>query len=377
MSLLALYINNETYPGKTAVIHALGGNLCRCTGYSPILKAAEKAFEYQRSVEPWSALVEAFKQKVLAQEFKQSVPSLKFENRCFYLPQSLEQLLTLKAQYPKASLVAGGTDISIEFSQNLARPDIVISVAQVSELTEINQTEQILSIGAAATYNEFVTVFCAEYPEAKELFERLGSAQVRNSGTLGGSLGNASPIGDPAPLLIALDATLELASAEQQRTLTVEEFFTGYRQTKIAENEVITRVNVPKRSPHLKLAAHKISKRFEDDISTACLVLAIECDNGLMTNVRCAMGGMAAVPARAHHLEQQLVNARLEQQSFCNAGHAIAQDFTPMSDVRASADYRLAVCKNLLVRIGYEFCERIDVKEHMAQTATRIAHASL
>lgn len=380
MSLLALYINHKTYPGRKATIHALGGNLCRCTGYAPILQAAKQAFAYERVPETWSAEATKFSEQIAKHEQVAEVPFLVQKSAKFYVPQTLPDLLHLKAQYPEAYLVAGGTDLAIELSQRLLRPNVLISTAQVRELTQQQENNGQLVIGAAVTYQQLTSVFCQYYPEAKELFERLGSAQVRNSGTLGGSIANASPIGDPAPLLIALNASIELQSNHGKRTLPVEDFFTGYRQTVLADNEVISKIIIPKRSAALKLACHKKSKRFEDDISTVCLVLAIEHRSHVITSARCAMGGMAATPARAKNIEQQLIGAQLSSQSFINAANFLAQDFTPMSDVRASAHYRLTVSKNLLQRIGVEFCQTIpviNVASNTMNTVTRISHASL
>lgn len=375
MSLLSLYLNNDTYPGKTAVIHALGGNLCRCTGYNAILKAAERAFEYDRVAESWSEKAAQFKEN-LCRPQDNYLPYLEDNHRKFYLPQTVNQLVELTSRYPNASMVAGGTDFAIELSQNLLTPEVVISVSQSIELLQMTETDSQFEIGAAVPYCEFVEQFCGSYPEAKELFERLGSTQVRNSGTLGGSLGNASPIGDPAPLLIALNATMEIQSLAGSRTIQVEDFFTDYRQTVLKTSEVITKIYIPKRSSSLKLACHKVSKRFEDDISTVCLIVAVEHDNDVITSARCALGGMAAIPARAPNMEIQLVGKPLNIQTFMKAGEIIEQDFSPMSDVRASASYRLTTTKNLMQRIGYELAPTIAVND-MTTPPTRISHASL
>ena len=376
MSMLALYINHQTYPGKKAVIHALGGNLCRCTGYSPILLAAEKAYSYERSDEPYSAMAANFKAKLFAN--LDDIPFLKSGPRKFYLPQTVQQLVELKALYSHAHLVAGGTDFAIELSQNMLLPDIIISLCQVKELSQLTDNNGELQIGAALPYSQFTHLFYSYYPESKELFERLGSSQVRNSGTLGGSIGNASPIGDPAPLLIALNATVELLSSTGSRTIDVADYFVDYKKTLIRNDEVITKVTIPKRPKSLKLACHKISKRFEDDISTVCLVVALEHEQNIITSARCAMGGMAAIPKRANHVEQQLLSQPLQVSYFIDAARAISDDFSPMSDVRSSANYRLTVSKNLMQRIGIELCQPSSINNSNNNIAiTRISHASL
>ena len=372
MSMLALYLSHEQYPGDKATIHALGGNLCRCTGYRPILEAARRAFEYPRVGHDWQALTNEF---VRSLSSCSDIPSISAQEKTFYVPQTIEQLLTLKAKYPAATLVAGGTDISLEFSQQLTQPEILISTTQVASLSELTITKATLHIGAACCYSDLLEPLCNDYPEARELFERLGATQVRNTGTLGGSLGNASPIGDPAPLLIALKATMELQSVNGKREIPVEDFFTGYRQTVLKDDEVICQINIPRRSDNTKLACYKISKRFEDDISTVCLVAAIGHNNNIITECSIAAGGMAAIPKRASQAEQSLIGKALTTESFIAASAVIEQDFTPLSDVRASAQYRMLSTQNLLKRMGHELCrESIDITEI---NSVRVEHAAL
>lgn len=394
MSLFALYMNHQSYPGKETVIEALGGNLCRCTGYQPILNAAEKCFSYQDQAQTiitdkdhrFSQQVQALTvslEKALAEN---AIPAIENDQQYFYLPQSLSQLCALKSAHPQAKFVAGATDLSVEFSQHLAYSEQLISVRYCPELMQFKQDEQGMHIGAALPYSEFIDQFCDVYPEAHELLERLGSLQVRNAGSLGGSIANASPIGDPAPLLIALDATLELHSIRGQRVISLQTFFLDYRKTQLAEDEVIVAIHIPKRDAALQLSCHKISKRIEDDISAVCLVLSYQLENEKMHKVRCALGGMAATPALAKNVAKALNDKAFSLENLQAAAQQMDEDFKPLSDVRASSAYRLQVSKNLFDRIWYQRAGSIQLKQDsgFSLTAiatpiiqTRIRHASL
>ena len=389
MSLFALYMNHETYPGKEAVIHALGGNLCRCTGYSPILKAAEQCFSYDRDPEQniahpehrFSQQVQLLTQKLSDALLLNEIPSIEHDDQHFHLPQNLDQLCQLKANHPQARFVAGSTDLSVEFNQHLKFSDQLISVRYCPELMQFNERDSALTIGAALPYSDFIEDFCNIYPEANELFDRLGSMQIRNAGSLGGSIANGSPIGDPAPLLIALNAKLELHSIHGKRMVAIADFFIGYRKTLLADDEVIVAIHLPKRDPELKLSCHKISKRMEDDISAVCLVLSYQLVDQTMQQVKCVMGGMAATPAEGKYVAAALNGKPFSLENLQLAAQYIESDYKPLSDVRASSAYRLQVTKNLFDRIWYQALERIQ-HTHLADTndgiiQTRIAHATL
>ena len=392
MSLFALYMNYARYPGKETVIQALGGNLCRCTGYQPILKAAEKCFSYQAQAQQniahkdhrFSQQVHALTVSLQKDLALNQIPMIEYGEQYFYLPQNSAQLCELKASHPQAQFVAGATDLSVEFSQQLSYNNQLISVRYCPELMQFNKDEQGLHIGAALPYSEFLDKFCEVYPEAHELFERLGSLQIRNAGSLGGSIANASPIGDPAPLLIALNANLELQSVRGKRKIPLQDFFLDYRKTQLAVDEVIVAIHIPTRSAAFNLSCHKISKRLEDDISAVCLVLSYQLDDDKMQDVRCAMGGMAATPALAKNVAQALNGKTFTLQNLQTAAQQIEVDFQPLSDVRASSAYRLQVSKNLFARIWYQGSAKIPLKQGSEPTIhslsaihTRINHASL
>jgi xanthine dehydrogenase small subunit len=364
MSMYALYLNEQSYPGEARIIEALGGNLCRCTGYRPIIAACKKMYDYPREVFALGDSAEEFFQRKL-----RANPSIGLGDKVLYLPQTLPELLTLKATRPNARLVAGGTDLSLEFSQQLKSVNELISVSQVKELKGYQITEAGIHIGASLPYSDWLTPFSKIYPEALEMLHRLGSEQIRNVGTLGGSIGNASPIGDPAPLLIALDTQVTCVSETESRTIPLVEFFTGYRKTQLLAQEVIASIFIPARSPDLTLACYKVSKRIEDDISAVLMVVAYELDDNKVAKLRTGFGGMAATPASAKLFEEELLGQTFTLENLKAAGRTFSLDFKPMSDVRASDTYRLNVCENLLERLWQEY--------NFNDTTVRIAHAAL
>jgi len=385
MSLFALYMNYNSYPGKDAVIQALGGNLCRCTGYQPILQAAEKCFSYNQQTTQniadknhrFSLQVEALTRTLEKDLAENKIPAIEHQQQYFYLPQNVDQLCQLKAAHPQAKFVAGATDLSVEFSQHLTYSEQLISVRYCPELMQFKQNEKGISIGAALPYSEFIDSFCDVYPEAHELFERIGSLQVRNAGSLGGSIANASPIGDPAPLLIALNANIELQSIRGSRVIALADFFVDYRKTQLAPDEVIVALHIPPRESTQQLSCHKISKRIEDDISAVCLVLSYQLQQQKMQSVSCAMGGMASTPALAKNVAQSLEGKIFSLENLQIAAQQIEVDFQPLTDVRASSAYRLQVSKNLFDRIWYQSAGKITLQAGpITDHQTRINHAS-
>ncbi len=375
MSLFALYQNYENYPGKARAIEALGGNLCRCTGYRPILEAAKKAFSYPRASNIFDndALVKGLS---VIQANTQNV-EISFNNSKIEVPNNLADLLAYNACEPEVKMIAGGTDLSLEFTQMLKSYEQLIDISQVSELQTIEETNSMLIIGAAASYSAFMPLLFKHYPSSEEVFKRIGSEQVRNKGTLGGSLGNASPIGDPAPLLIALHANMVLARLENgdvvTRTVKVEDFFTGYRQTVLDKGEVIAEIHIPKPGKNSEVFFYKLSKRYEDDISAVCLALNITVNDGIAKNVKTGFGGMAAIPAAGTTFDQALTGQAFTLNNIEAAAQLLSQDFTPMSDVRASANYRLEAAKNLMTRAWYE--SQFNTESHHTSTKVRVSHA--
>ncbi|MEQ8803063.1 MAG: xanthine dehydrogenase small subunit [Haliea sp.] len=369
MSLFA-YRKTHEVPERESVVDALGGNLCRCTGYRPILDAAVQMYEppltdqfSDREAETVAAL------RVL--DGRSGSVELEGEGKRFFAPTTIVELAELLLKYPEARLIAGGTDLSLEFTQFLRETEVLVYTGHVRELLEIRETSEGLEIGAAATYSQCQDLLVQYFPGLREMLARLGSLQIRNQGTIGGNIGNASPIGDMPPALIALGAELVLRRGDASRRLPLEDYYIAYKQTVQGESEFIERIIVPKPDPATIFCVYKISKRYEDDISATCAAISVQLLGDRVSAVRVAFGGMAAVPARASHCEAALLGQVWGEDSVRAAMSALGRDFQPISDFRASADYRISVSQNLLWRFYLEATDpAVDVRvTHHAQSA--------
>jgi len=269
----------------------------------------------------------------------------------FHIPETLADLTRLRAAHPDAMLLSGGTDLGLSVSKGRERPAVVIHTAQVSELTVIEETDDALSLGAAVSYTQALPYIDRLYPSFAEMIRRIGSRQIRNLGTIGGNIGNASPIGDTPPCLIALDATLTLASADGERDIAIEDFFLDYRKTDLKPGEVIKTIRIPKLARGQSFRTYKVSKRYDQDISAVIGGFRITLDEDRVTEVRIAYGGMAATPKRARAVEAALTGASWSEEAAIAAGAGIAEDYAPLTDHRATADYRSRVAANLCTRL--------------------------
>ncbi len=324
-----------------AVIHdALAGNLCRCTGYRPIVEAARSACG--RTVDYAPAAVSGRSTEHATGD------------QVFHAPETLSELIRLRAAHADAMLLAGGTDLGLSVSKDRQKPGVVIHTAHVAELLGIEETEEALVLGAAVSYTRALPYIERLYPSFAELIRRIGSRQIRNLGTIGGNIGNASPIGDTPPCLIALDATLTLSSTEGEREIAIEDFFLDYRKTDLRPGEVIAGIRIPKLSAGQSFRTYKVSKRYDQDISAVIGAYRLTLENGTVTDTRIAYGGMAATPKRAAAMEAALTGAAWSEDAAAAAGQKAAEDFAPLSDHRASADYRARVAANLCTRLYRE-----------------------
>ncbi|QGW78585.1 xanthine dehydrogenase small subunit [Pseudomonas alkylphenolica] len=345
MSLFALQKNSDA-PDLHKAQEALAGNLCRCTGYRPILAAAEQSC--------CQAKPDQFdnNQAQTIARLKAIAPSETGElnsgdKRCL-VPLTVADLADLYGSHPEARLLAGGTDLALEVTQFHKTLPVMIYVGNVAELKRIDSHDEHLEIGAATPLTDCYDALSREYPDFGELLHRFASLQIRNQGTLGGNIGNASPIGDSPPLLIALDAQIVLRKGGSTRTLALEDYFIDYRITARQESEFIEKIIVPRARSAWTFRAYKVSKRLDDDISAVCAAFNLRIENGVIEAARIAFGGMAAIPKRARACEAALVGKAWNQASIERACQALAEDFTPLSDFRASKEYRLLSAQNLL-----------------------------
>jgi len=352
MSLFA-YGKNCPVADRNSVISALGGNLCRCTGYRPIIDAALKVRD-SSGADQFERQQESTLKDLITIEQQSDLIALSGANRQFFAPTNADQLAELLLEYPGARLVGGGTDLSLELTQGLSNIDILISTGHVDDMKIVSENEQTITIGGAASFTAAESVLVSVYPDMQELLDRLGSKQIRNRGTLGGNIGNASPIADLPPVLIVLQAHLILRKGQQRRTVAVEDFYSSYKKTILQASEFIEQIVIPKHSEGDLLKIYKISKRFDDDISTSCAAIKVQREGNIVQAASIAYGGMAEIPKRASHCEQTLVGQPWTAESIEQAMCALEQDFKPISDFRASGAYRLAVSKNLLLRYFYE-----------------------
>ncbi|MXQ13865.1 xanthine dehydrogenase small subunit [Microvirga makkahensis] len=349
MSLFTLYHQDARPLSREQINDALAGNLCRCTGYRPIVDAALEAC----TGEPRDAFAQAGEETARAlAELADGQDILIGNDVCFFAaPASEASLAALYAQHPDATLVAGCTDVGLWITKGMAEIEKIIWIGRITGISRIEDGEDKLTVGATATHAEAFARLGAIDPDLGELVRRFGSAQVRASGTVGGNIANGSPIGDLAPALIALDTTLELRQGESTRVLPLEDFFIAYRKQDRLPGEFVRRVTVPKLKGNEAFRAYKVSKRFDEDISAVMGAFRFTLDGRRIAGARIAFGGMAGIPKRALQTEVALAGVSLDEpSSWGDAMAAIARDYRPLDDHRASAAYRSTVARNLVFK---------------------------
>ena len=383
MSLVALHENTpgQSITREQAQEH-LSGNLCRCTGYRPILDAAVMMKNLPDSGS--NLLIDRAKtlsllKQLPASDSDTSTASSPSTSSAYHLPTTLHELLSLRAAHPQAQLIAGATDVGLWITKQHQRFDAVIDLSRVAELMRVEVYPHHVAIGAAVSLQKAFEVLAAQRAVLKNFFSRFAGLQVRNAGTLGGNIANGSPIGDSMPLLIALGAHVVLMrwhqGQVQHREMALEDLYTGYKQNILGADEVLAWVKVPRPVTGEMLHAYKISKRFEDDISAVCVAMRWQLQDGVVINASVGAGGVAATPRRALQtqaaLEGQTWSAALAQ----HAGQVMQAEFEPLSDLRASADYRRTLLKTLWQRcwLQSQGVPHLDLSDsHTLQTLSQL-----
>ena len=347
MSLFGMYQNHvcQGQPiTRELAQEELSGNLCRCTGYRPILDAAQ-----QMAALPPVAVDEA---QLLRQLALLQPPAA--DGTAYLAPTTLPALLAARAAHPGAQVVAGCTDVGLWVTKMHKQYAQILDVTRTAELLQLDEDTQRITIGAAVSLTDAFAALTRQWPQLHTFATRFAGLPVRNSGTLGGNVANGSPIGDSMPLLIALRAQIVLASTRGERTLALEDLYTGYRQNVMAPDELLVRIVVPRPGVTEALRAYKISKRFDDDISAVCLVMNLDIEAGVVRRASIGAGGVAATPARARQTEAALTGQPWSAETVKHAAAALQAEFSPISDMRASGAYRRTVLGSLLQRFWLE-----------------------
>ena len=359
MSMFAL-LREGVKPTRQTVNDALAGNLCRCTGYGPIADAAFDMFALNTEVAfdaEESAVI-----SMLEELQTTNTVEVSMGGASFYAPATIDVLASLYEANPQATILAGGTDVGIWVTKMHRGLGDVIYTGRVGDLQAIKVTDAGVEIGAAVTHSNAMVALAKLYPDMGELLRRFSSNQVRNAGTLGGNIANGSPIGDMPPALIAANATLVLRKGDDAREVLIEDFFIEYGKQDRGEAEFLEKIIVPKPQLNSQYRNYKISKRFDQDISAVCGAFNVTVVDGKVIDARIAFGGMAGIPHRAKGCEGILVGSPWNMATIAVAQKAMEDDYAPMSDMRASANYRMKVAKNLLHKFYLETSTDIETR---------------
>ncbi|MBS0508371.1 MAG: xanthine dehydrogenase small subunit [Proteobacteria bacterium] len=360
MSLWNSYEQHQqtgTVPTRQQLADELSGNLCRCTGYRPILDAGQRMFDLPTARLDRTAVTQALQELARQPALHYSAPNATHDARRsdhFHSPRTLQELAALRLALPQARLLAGCTDIGLWVNKQLRDVGNLIYLGEVAELCAIEEREGTLWIGAGASLEQAWRALAARAPTLTDVWLRFASLPIRHAGTMGGNVANGSPIGDSPPILMALDAAIELRRGDTVRRLPLTEFYLDYMKNALQEGEFVQAIVVPLAAFARQLRGYKVSKRFDCDISALCAGMAIDLDGDTVRSVRLAYGGMAATVKRAARAEATLLGRPWNQDSVRAAQQALAQDFQPLTDMRASSAYRLQVAQNLLQRLWLE-----------------------
>jgi len=349
MSLFSMYKNYGNYNNEL-IKDSISGNLCRCTGYRPIVDAG-------KSLNKISKIDQFSKNKTKTIKLLKKINSKSIfitnQDKKYFSPKTIKDLKKIIKKNPNANFLSGGTDLSLKVTKERKDIQNIINLKDIKELDFIKINKKFIEVGATTPLIKFEKFIKKHYSDFNSVLKRYGSIQIRNVGTIGGNIATASPIGDTLPILLSLNAELVIETIKNRKILSINDFFISYRKTKLKMGEFIYSIRIPLYKNNI-FKAYKISKRFDDDISSLCASFNLEINNNKIKNALIAFGGMAEIPKRAKICEKSLKNKHLSIDVFLKARNYLEKDFNPIDDMRASKDYRLEVAKNLLIKCFYE-----------------------
>ena len=353
MSLFAMYKNFSSYNNEK-IQDSISGNLCRCTGYRPIIDAA-KSLNKANRLDQFNKNIK--KTLNLLKNINSENLSIKNGNKKYFSPKNINELKKIIKGNPNSIFLSGGTDLSLNITKERKEINNIISLNSIKELKFIKERNGYIEVGAATSLKEFELFIKKYYPDFNSILKRYGSVQIRNVATIAGNIATASPIGDTLPLLLSLDAKIVLQKKSNKTVLPIKNFFVSYRKTRLKKGQFIHSIIIPIFKKNI-FKAYKISKRFDDDISSVCASFNLEIVNKKIKSVKIAYGGMAAIPKRAINCEKTLVNLSFSEENFKKAIKELEKDFVPIDDMRASKNYRMEIAKNLLMKCFLEIKNR-------------------
>jgi xanthine dehydrogenase small subunit len=353
MSLYGLWMRSSD-PSDAEIEQALQGNLCRCTGYEAIVRAARAIATYGKAAnDPLLAERQSIMERLAALRDGARVEIGTGRGRLI-VPADVDDFARLREELPEATVVAGSTDVGLWVTKHMRDIAPVIFIGSLDGLKTVTEADGVLTIGAGVTYTEAFGLLAQRIPPLGALVSRIGGEQVRNMGTIGGNIANGSPIGDTPPPLIALGARLTLRKGGERRTIPLEDFFIAYGKQDRRPGEFVEAVHVPVPAPDRKFAVYKVTKRRDEDITATLGAFLLTLEGGTVQDIRIAYGGMAATPKRAFAVEKALIGRPWTEETVQAAMEKYAEDFTPLTDMRATADYRALAARNLLLRFHAE-----------------------
>jgi len=353
MSLFAMYKSYSSYK-ENIIKDSIQGNLCRCTGYKPIIDAAKslnkknKSDHFSRNKKIIITLLKKIKQRSI---------TIYSNNKKYFAPKTVYELKKILKQHPNSKLLSGGTDVSLIVTKERKDLDSLIYINSIDELNYIKKNNNYIEVGATTPLINFESIIKRYFPDFAQILKRYGSVQIRNVCTIAGNIATASPIGDTLPLLLSLDSQIIIKDKSKTKILPLNGFFINYRKTKLKKGQFIHSIRIPLLSKNI-FKAYKVSKRIDDDISSVCASFNIEIKNDQIKKIKIAFGGMSNIPKRATNCEKILINSILSYKIINKAQKSLEKDFRPITDARASEKYRMEVAKNLLEKCFLEIKQK-------------------